>query len=128
MCSDCYLLMYKNTQETFTNDIRYRNEIVSIEEDYIPELEEKEQESGISFTQEDLDMIWSTLRKLYPINNTKYILIYLVYYIGLSYRDAADVTGIALSWCHESVEKAVTKLKEELVKNGKLNADSVHEP
>lgn len=111
--------MYKELEETFTNDLRYRNEVVSINQDEFEFLEEKSRHES-EFNAEDLSLIWDTLLKLYGQNDERYVLIYLIYYLGYSYRDAAETLGIVVSWCHKLTEKTIKAVRRELFTHGKF--------
>lgn len=105
--------MYKNLEETFTNDLRYRSEIVSLNQNNFDEvLAEEEKQS--TYTPEQFDLVWNALKNLYSIDEDRYIVIYLIYYLGFSYRDAADVLDISVSWCHDLTESVLKKLRESI--------------
>ena len=107
--------MYKKLEETFTNDLRYRSEFVSLNQDAFDEILEEEEKQKTEYTPEQFDLVWKTLKNLYSINEDKYIVIYLIYYLGFSYRDAAEVLGISVSWCHDLTESVIKKLQEAVV-------------
>lgn len=116
--------MYKELEETFTNDLRYRNEVVSLEQDGLDEIAEQHS-SGIKFSPEEIELVWNTLGRLYKKDEEPYILMYLVYYLGFSYREAAEVVGYsAVSWCHTMVANTVKELQHEII-NGKRTTESV---
>lgn len=79
-------------------------------------LEEREPEQPL-FTMEEINSIWVHLEHLYGKADERYILMYLVFYLGYSYRDAAAVLGIAVSWCHKLVEKSIVQLRGEFLKD-----------
>lgn len=106
--------MYKKLEETFTNDLRYRSEIVSLNQNNFEEVL-AEEEKQTTYSPEQFDLVWNTLKNLYSIDEDKYIVIYLIYYLGFSYRDAATVLGISVSWCHDLTEGVIHKLQEAVV-------------
>ena len=107
--------MFKDFEETFTNDIRFRNEIVSLDCDAANELEEHVLQST-EFSQEEIERVWHTLANMFGKNSNKYIMTYLVFYLGYSYRDASNVLDISVSWGHNLVEKAIESVRESLAK------------
>lgn len=109
--------MFKDFEETFTNDLRFRNEIISLENGDIELFEETEKEQPFSYTQEEIELVWTTLAKICNRNSNKYIMTYLIFYLGYSYRDAADVLGIALAWGHDLVKSSIADLRKELKKD-----------
>ena len=112
--------MYKEHEETFTNDLRYRNETVSLNQDEFEFLLEEQKTNENSFIKEDLELVWETLKSMYGQTDDRYILIYLIYYLGYSYRDAAETIGIVVSWRHKLTEKTIKAVRRELINNGKL--------
>ncbi len=83
--------MSKQLKETFTNDLRYNEEVVSIEElDF--ELSDEDIKKPY-FDKEELDVIWKTLRQIYNVTDDHYIIMYLIYYLGFSYRKTGAVVG-----------------------------------
>lgn len=81
----------KQINETFTNDLRYNDEVISLEDLTIEPSDESVPSSG--YKREDLDMIWDVLRACYDLNDDHYIIMYLIYYLGFSYRKAGAVVG-----------------------------------
>lgn len=110
--------MYKDLEETFTCDLRYRNEVVSLNHDSFLELEERIIEQP-SFSQEDINLVWDTLDELYGKSDEHYILVYLVFYLGFSYRDAAAVVGRVVSYVHKTVQQSIKEVREALREHGK---------
>lgn len=105
--------MFIKFEETFTNDLRYRAEIVSLNQDSFNDLEDEAVMSN-GYNTEDLTNIWGTLESLYGKNDESYILMYLVYYLGYSYRDASSVVGLVVSCCHKRVQKAIADVQKKL--------------
>lgn len=112
--------MFKKFEETFTNDLRYRAETVSLNQESFDELADSNAES-CDYSAEDLVNIWGTLERIYGKTDESYILMYLVYYLGYSYRDASTVIGMALSCCHKRVKKAIVEVQRELLNNKAKN-------
>ena len=106
--------MYKKLEETFTNDLRYRSEIVSLNQNNFEEVL-AEEEKQTTYSPEQFDLVWNTLKNLYSIDEDKYIVIYLIYYLGFSYIDAATVLGSSVSLCQDLTEGVVHKLQEAVV-------------
>ena len=108
--------MFRNFDETFTNDLRFRNEIISLDCEEANLLEEREVQSP-EFSQDDIDWVWSTLENLFGKNSNKYIMVYLVFYLGYSYRDAAEVLGVAVAWGFDMVQSAIEKVQKQIKKD-----------
>lgn len=103
--------MYKDFEETFTNELRWRNEITNTSLDLLEDLVDREQQSQ-SFSQEELDLVWGTFDKLYGKKSIRYIMTYLIFYIGYSYRDSAKVLGISVAWSHDLLANAISNVKK----------------
>lgn len=103
--------MYKDFEETFTKDLRWRNEVTRTNFDLLEELAEREQQS-LTFTQEEVDLVWGTLDKLFGKRSIRYIMVYLVFYIGYSYRTSAKILGLSVAWSHDLVASTIKKVKD----------------
>lgn len=115
--------MSNTTRETFSNDLRYNNEVVSME-DLSIEFPDREIQSPY-YEKEDLDLIWGTLREIYDITDNRYLAMYLIYYLGFSYRKAAEVLGNkAHTSCVFYVEQAIAAVKERIKQNAEGREDS----
>ena len=111
--------MFIKYEETFTNDLRFRNEIYSIDNEEVCAIPEREVEPETGFSVEEVEKVWKTLNKICSKNSHKYIITYLVFYLGYSYRDAANVLGITVAWSYDLTQKAIEQLKKELVHESK---------
>lgn len=99
--------MYKEFEETFTNELRWRNEISYNSMDMLDDLIESTPQQAMTFSQEDIDLVWNTFDTLFGKRSIKYIMTYLVFYIGYSYRDAARTLGISVAWSHDLLANAI---------------------
>lgn len=106
--------MYKEFEETFTNELRWRNEITNSTNDLLDDLVESEKES-ISYTQEELDLVWNTFDELYGKKSVRYLMAYLIFYLGYSYRDAAHVLDISVAWSHDLLANAIKTVRKKIL-------------
>lgn len=97
--------MSQQIRETFSNDLRYRAETISIE-DLGFDLSDEDVQKPY-FDKEELDLIWDTLKLVYEPNDDHYIIMYLLYYLGFSYRKAGAVVGRVPSLVFLYEEQAV---------------------
>ena len=102
--------MSQSIKETFTNDLRYHEEIVSIE-DLGFDLSDEDVQKPY-FDEEELSVIWETLRKVYEPTDDHFIIMYLIYYLGFSYRKTGAVVGRvpSLVFLYESQAIHATKV------------------
>ena len=72
------LTMRDSINETFTADLHYNAELTSLE-DIENEIEERETPSNY-YNEEELKLIWDTLKQMYKKEDEHYIIMYLMYY------------------------------------------------
>ena len=115
--------MNRKIHETFSNDIRYNSEIISME-DLSVDISEQEQKT-VYYNKEELDLIWSTLKDIYDITDEHYIVMYLIFYLGFSYRKAAVVIGRVHTSCVFYVDQAINEVKERIANNEKREIEQI---
>lgn len=72
-----------------------------------PELEIEE------YRLKDVKPIWNKLAEKYGKNSYKYIIMYLYFYIGFSYRQINQVLHLSHVACYKHVTQAIAYLKKE---------------
>lgn len=100
----------KDIKETFTSDLKYNNTIISLE-DLEHEISDEDVIYPSAYSTEDLELIWRTLRKCYDLTDDHYIIMYLIYYLGFSYRKAGAVVGRVPSLVFLYEEQAIHAIK-----------------
>lgn len=104
--------MNHSIHETFTEDLHYHAELVSLE-DIENELEEREVSSNY-YNEEELKLVWDTLKDIYQITDEHYVIMYLMYYLGFSFRKVATVIGRGPSFVFLYAKQAITEVQKRL--------------
>lgn len=123
--------MTKTIHETFTDDLHYTADVVSLEtlcnENGEYNIEEQTVASNY-YNKDELILIWNILRKIYPINDEHYIIMYLMYDLGLSYRKVASIIGRGPSFVFLYTTQAVQEIQKNLEYAKKQTITSLSEP
>lgn len=103
----------KRISETFTSDLRHNYTVVSLDA-LRDDIEEHKVESSNLYTEEELQLVWDTLREIYEIYDEHYIIMYLMYYLGMSFRKAANILERGPSFVFLYANTAIQAVKDKL--------------
>ena len=106
------LTMRDSINETFTADLHYNAELTSLE-DIENEIEERETPSNY-YNEEELKLIWDTLKQMYKKEDEHYIIMYLMYSLGFSFRKVATVIGRGPSFVFLYAKQAIEGVQKRL--------------
>jgi len=65
------------------------------------------------FKLKDVKPLWDTLEKHYGRASTKFVIMYLYYYMGFSYRQIEQILHISFVACYRHAMQAIDYLKQE---------------
>ena len=103
----------KSINETFTCDLRHNYTTVSL--DYLEEeIEDRKIEPSAYYNEEELALVWKTLKELYDIHDEHYIIMYLMYYLGLSFRKTANIIERGPSFVFLYANSAIAEVQKKL--------------
>lgn len=122
-------IKYKNVDliESYGDDIlAYTGRIVSLNDstlkqigvwDTYPGLEEFTINHNFENKRKDIDLLWSTLKKLYPYNHRRFLIFYMRFYLSISFRTIAQIFKCSHVMIIKDLRFTVNKLKRYLIEN-----------
>ena len=98
---------------------RFAGQIVPLDDDLLDRLGTydtnaslDENSSWYKNQRAEIDLVWNVLKKLYPQNHRRYIVMYLRFYLNISFRDIARMFKCSHVMIIKEVKSTVKKIQK----------------
>lgn len=75
----------------------------------------------------EIDLVWDILKKLYPQNHRRYLVMYLRFYLNISFRDIAHVFKCSHVMIIKEVKSTIKKIQKYLETHPELMEEITNE-
>lgn len=75
----------------------------------------------------EIDLVWDILKKLYPQNHRRYLVMYLRFYLNISFRDIAHVFKCSHVMIIKEVKSTIKKIQKYLETHPELMEENNNE-